>query len=71
MDPAFAPDGTRLAYVSTRPSGNFNVYVRALKDGQFAGDEIAVTHDNDGRPRLYVGAMDMHISPAWIPMAKS
>jgi TolB protein len=68
MDPAFSPDGTRLAYVSTRPTGHFNVYIRAFEDGQFTGEEVPVTHDNDfGRDRLYFGAMDMHISPAWMP----
>ena len=68
MDPAFSPDGTRLAYVATRPTGHFNVFVRALKDGQFVGEEIAVTRDNDfKRDRLYFGNMDMHINPAWLP----
>jgi TolB protein len=68
MDPAFSPDGTRLAYVATRPKGHFNVFIRPVEDGQFAGDEIAVTRDNDfGRDRLYFGNMDMHITPAWLP----
>lgn len=71
MDPVFSPDGARLAYVSTRPTGNFNVYIRALQDGQFAGDEIAVTRDHDfGRDRLYFGPMDLHITPAWMPDGK-
>ena len=39
-DPVYSPDGTQLAYVSTKPSGYFNVYVRAIRDGQWAGDEI-------------------------------
>jgi TolB protein len=72
MDPVFSPDGTRLAYVATRPNGNFNVFIRSIKDGQLAGDEIAVTSDNDfGRDRLYFGRMDMHITPAWLPDGKS
>ncbi|HEY0685733.1 MAG TPA: CehA/McbA family metallohydrolase [Steroidobacter sp.] len=71
MDPAFSPDGRRLAYVSTKSNGNFNVFVRALKDGQFVGDEIAVTRDNDfGRDRLYFGPMDMHIAPTWMSDGK-
>ncbi len=71
MDPMFSPDGTRLAYVATKPSGNFNVFVRSIEGGRFVGDEIAVTRDNDfGRDRLYFGKMDMHITPAWLPGGK-
>ena len=71
MDPVFSPDGTRLAYVSTKPNGNFNVFIRSIAGGQFAGEEIAVTRDNDfGRSRLYFGSMDMHITPAWFPDSK-
>lgn len=71
MDPAFSPDGTRLAYVATKPNGNFNVFIRAINEGQFSGDELAVTRDNDyKRERLYFGNMDMHINPAWLPDGK-
>lgn len=67
-DPVFSPDGTRIAYVSTRPNGYFNVYVRPIRDGRWAGDEIAVTRDHDhGRERLYFGAWDMHTQPSWTP----
>jgi TolB protein len=65
-DPVFSPDGTRLAYVSTRPNGYFNVFVRAIKDGRWAGEEMMVTSDNRfPRNRLYFGFWDMHIQPAW------
>jgi TolB protein len=70
-DPVFSPDGTRLAYVSTAPSGYFNVYIRAIKDGQWAGPEVAVTADHRfGSDRLYFGDFDVHISPAWTPDGK-
>lgn len=66
-DPTFSPDGTRLAYVSTRPNGYFNVYVRSVRDGRWAGEEIAVTSDHSfTRDRLYFGEWDVHISPAWM-----
>ncbi len=67
-DPRFSPDGSRIAYVSTEPAGFFNVYLRPISDGQWNGDAVAVTRDNDyGKDRLYFGAMDVHTSPAWLP----
>jgi len=68
VDPVFSPDGSRVAYVSTKPSGYFNVYIRPIRNGAWDGDEIAVTKDNDyGRDRLYFGNWDMHITPSWLP----
>ena len=65
-DPVFSPDGTRVAYVSTKPNGFFNVYVRSIKNGQWAGEEIAVSRDSKYRnSRLYFGLEDLHITPAW------
>ena len=65
-DPTFSPDGSKIAYVSTRPNGFFNVYVRPIEDGQWAGDAIAVSQDAKYRnSRLYFGAEDLHITPAW------
>ena len=62
VDPAFSPDGTRLAYVSTRPNGYFNVFVKDVGDT----NRVQVTHDHSfGRSRLYFGDHDLHIQPAW------
>jgi TolB protein len=67
-DPSFSPEGNYLAYVSTRPNGYFNVFVRPIKDGQWAGPELAVTRDHTyGKDRLYFGPWDMHTQPAWLP----
>ena len=68
VDPVFSPDGSRLAYVSTKPNGNFNVYVRAVENGQWAGEEVPITKDNNyGNDRLYFGPWDMAITPTWLP----
>jgi hypothetical protein len=68
VDPVFSPTGDRLAYVSTKPNGYFNVYVRGIENGRFTGDEIAVTKDHSyPSSRLYFGEWDMHITPAWLP----
>ncbi len=67
-DPVFSPDGSRVAYVSTAPNGYFNLYVRAIDNGRWVGEPIAVSSDNDyGRSRLYFGNVDMHITPSWLP----
>ena len=67
-DPVFSPDGNKIAYVSTQPSGYFNLYVRGFDDGNWQGDAIAVSSDNDfGRSRLYFGRWDMQLAPAWLP----
>ena len=68
VDPVFSPDGTQVAYVSTKPSGYFNVYIRPIRDGRWTGEETAVTSDNSfGRSRLYFGEWDMHLTPTWMP----
>lgn len=70
-DPVYSPEGAKLAYVSTRPNGYFNVYVRPISNGRWAGEEIAVTRDNNyGKDRLYFGPWDMHTQPAWAPDGK-
>ncbi len=67
-DPVFSPDGSRVAYVSTNPNGYFNLYVRDIADGQWAGDPVAISQDNSyGNNRLYFGSWDMHIAPTWLP----
>jgi TolB protein len=68
LDPAFSPDGSQLAYVSTRPAGYFNIYTRPIRNGQWAGPEVALTRDNKyERDRLYFGPWDFHTQPAWTP----
>ena len=67
-DPVFSPDGSKIAYVSTNPNGYFNLYVREISNGQWVGEPIAISIDNDfGRNRLYFGRWDMHITPSWLP----
>ena len=70
-DPVFSPDGRSIAFVSSKPNGYFNIYVRAVRNGQWAGEEIAVTRDHSfGKNRLYFGEWDMATQPVWMPDGK-
>ena len=46
-DAVFSPDGTQIAYISSKPAGYFNLYVRPIKNGQWNGAEVAITRDQD------------------------
>lgn len=71
LDPAFSPDGRRIAYVTTGSNGHFHIHVRAVRDGQWNGDPVALTSDNAyAKDRLYVGSADMHMQPDWTPDGK-
>ena len=71
LDPVFSPDGTRVAYVSVAGTGHLNIYMRAIHEGQWAGEAVALTRDRrSARERLYVGGWDMHTQPAWTPDGK-
>ena len=72
LDPVFSPDGSRVAYVSTQPNGHFNIYIRPIRDGAWTGPPVAVTQDRRYKnDRLYFGAWDMHVQPAWTPDGKN
>ena len=71
LDPAWSPDGGRIAYVSTRPNGYYNIFVTEIAEAK-PGRTIQLTRDNSfGRARLYFGEYDLHIQPAWMPDADS
>ena len=71
-DPVFSPDGRSIAFVSSKPNGYFNIYVRPIREGQWAGEEIAVTaRDHSfGKNRLYFGEWDMATQVVWMPNGK-
>ena len=66
-DPVFSPDGQRLAYVSTKGSGNFHLFTRAIRGGDWSGPETQLSRENSfGRGRQYFSEQDLHIEPAWM-----
>ena len=66
-DPVFSPDGQRLAYVSTKGTGNFHLFTRAIRGGDWSGPETQLSRENSfGRGRQYFSEQDLHIEPAWM-----
>ena len=57
----------RLAYVSTKGTGNFHLFTRAIRGGDWSGPETQLSRENSfGRGRQYFSEQDLHIEPAWI-----
>ena len=59
--PAWDPDGSRIAFVSSRPNGYFNIFVMEVDAGT-PGKLIQLTRDHRyGKERLYFGDYDLHL----------
>ncbi|MGH9750637.1 MAG: CehA/McbA family metallohydrolase [Candidatus Polarisedimenticolia bacterium] len=67
VEPRFSPDGTRLAFVSTRFEGRFHVFTGAFKDGVLTGVERLTEDRDSGLPRYYYSRYDHYLSPSWSP----
>ena len=67
LEPEWSPDGTRVAFVSTAPNGNYNIYIMPLTNG-VPGEAQMVTEDFElVPPPVYYGAWALHIHPTWTP----
>ena len=67
VEPAWSPDGKRLAYVSTWPNGTFNICVMPFENGG-PGQPQMITRDYRlDPPTVYYGDMAHHINPTWTP----
>jgi Tol biopolymer transport system component len=67
VEPRFAPDGTRLAFVSTRGTGLFNVWVAGFDAGVLR-DASALLPPRDSKVnRYYYAPTDHAINPSWTP----
>ncbi|MCB1844259.1 MAG: PD40 domain-containing protein, partial [Halioglobus sp.] len=70
LEPRFAPDGKRLAWVSTRRNGRFHVYIGALTEQGL--ESAPMLQERVSRtPRYYYGEVDHELSPSWSPDGKS
>lgn len=70
VEPRWSPDGKRLAFVSTRNSGRFHVFVGELVDGQLTAEPVLEEREST-ISRYYYSSFDHELSPAWAPDGQS
>lgn len=67
VEPRFSPDGTRLAFVTTREAGQFNVWTARFAAGRLEGEAALLPLRTSHVNRYYYAATDHVINPSWTP----
>ena len=70
LQPRYSPDGTRLAFVSTAPTGHFDLYVAGLQGSRLTSRTAVPSPRNSRVPRYYYSSHDHAINPSWSPDGK-
>ncbi len=65
VEPRFAPDGRRIAFVSTREGGLFNVWVADFADGALSDAAALLPPRISSVNRYYYAPADHAINPSW------
>lgn len=69
LDPRFSPDGSQLAFVSTRNTGHFRIWIGTLKNGKLESKPLSNERETK-TPRYYYSQWDHQLSPSWSPDGK-
>ena len=70
VEPRWSPDGGRLAFVSTRDTGRFHVFVGAVVEGKLLATPVLPERES-AIYRYYYSSFDHELSPAWAPDGQS
>ena len=70
LEPRVAPDGKRIAWVSTEGTGHFNLYVADFDGARLSNARRVVGERESAVPRYYYSRFDHAIDPAWTPDGK-
>lgn len=67
LEPRLSPDGRRLAFVSTRGTGRFHIFIATVGEDGLTDVQPFAAERRSEVARYYYGAIDHEISPAWSP----
>ncbi|MFO1408681.1 MAG: CehA/McbA family metallohydrolase [Steroidobacteraceae bacterium] len=67
VEPRLSPDGRRLAWVSTRGTGHFNLYVADVGPGGLSGARPLVEPRQSAIDRYYYSTWNHAVNPSWAP----
>ena len=70
LDPRWSPGGTQVAFVSTKDSGQFHVFVGTLSENTLTASRIKADR-RSAIARHYYSDVDHEISPVWSPDGKA
>lgn len=67
VEPRFAPNCRRIAFVSTSFNGRFHIFAGSFEGGELHDVEQMTSESRTSLPRYYYSEFDHEISPAWLP----
>ncbi len=67
VEPRLSPDGKQLAWVSTRGSGHFNLFLANIDAGGLHNPHLLLGERKSEIDRYYYSAFDHAINPSWSP----
>jgi len=67
VEPRLAPDGRRIAWISTQGSGHFNLLIADIGPRGLSGARLLLGERRSEIARYYYSPFDHAINPAWSP----
>ncbi len=71
LEPRYSPDGGRLAFVSTKESGHFDLFIADLHGDRMSAPQRIAGSRKSAVPRYYYSPFDHAINPSWTPDGRS
>lgn len=70
VEPRLSPDGKRMAWISTKGTGHFNLFVADVTAEELRNARMLVGEHKSRIGRYYYAATDHAINPSWTPDGK-